>query len=336
MLLITAVQFSISAQDAVKEYTENYPVNKGVTLSAETRYSDVEILTWDRNEVDIHAVVEVDASSKTRAEEALEKVDIVIQKSGNTISLETVLENGWSRNVKTQIHITVNAPAYLNLTMENSYGDLFIQELSGLALLDLQYSNLKAGKLARGNEKPYNRIELAYSNGTIEEAGWVELEIAYSDLEIGSSAMLMMESKYSKLSGDKAGGISTEGAYDKYYIDEVDSFSAELKYSGVKFEKLNKSLHLEAAYTNAKIGTISRNFDDVDVSLAYGNLSAGMESGASYKLDSEARYGSISVAGGDRLSKTKETTTTRVWGTVGGSPKGTMKLITKYGNIELD
>jgi len=235
LLLIPAVNFSISAQDARREYTENYTVNRGVTLDAETRYSDVEIVTWDRNEVDILAVVEVDASSKSRAEAALEKINIEISKSGNTISLETELDNGWSRNVKTEIRITVKAPAYLNLTIENSYGDLFIQELSGLALLDLQYSNLKADALSRGNEKPYNQVELAYSNATIEEAGWMELELAYSDVEINSSAMLFVESKYSKLIGERAGGIITEGAYDKYYIDELDSFVAELKYSGLKF-----------------------------------------------------------------------------------------------------
>ena len=336
LLLISTVNFSMSAQDARKEYHENYAVNKGVTLDAETRYSNVEIVTWERNEVDILAVVEVDASSKSRAEEALSKVDIVINKSGNTISLETELENGWSRGVKTKIKITVKAPAYLNLTIENSYGDLFVQELSGLALLDLQYSNLKAGKLSRGNEKPYNRLELSYSNGTIEETGWMELEIAYSDLEINSSAMLFMKSKYSKLIGEKAGGIITDGAYDKYYIDELDSFVAELKYSGLKFERLNKTLNLQATYTNAKIDRLSRDFDEMDVSLAYGNLNLGMESGASYKIDAESRYGNIKVAEGDNLSRSKETTTTKVWGTVGSNPKGTIKAITKYGNIEIE
>jgi hypothetical protein len=336
LLLFSAVNFSVSAQDARKEYTENYAVNKGVTLDAETRYSDVEIVTWDRNEVDILAVVEVDASSKSRADAALEKINIEINKSGNTISLETELENGWSRNVKTEIRITVKAPAYLNLTIENSYGDLFIQELSGLALLDLQYSNLKADKLSRGNEKPYNQLELAYSNATIEEAGWMELEMAYSDVEINSSAMLFVESKYSKLLGDRAGGIITEGAYDKYYIDELDSFVAELKYSGLKFEQVNKTLNIHASYTNTKVLKLSKSFDEVEVSLAYGNLNMTMEPGASYKIDSESRYGSIKVAGGDNLSKSKETTTTKVWGTVGSNPKGNMNLITKYGNIEID
>jgi hypothetical protein len=335
-LLICAVYFSLSAQDARKEYTENYAVNRGVTLDAETRYSDMEIVTWDRNEVDILAVVEVDASSKSRAEAALEKVEISISKSGNTISLETELDNGWSRNVKTEIHITVKAPAYLNLTVENSYGDLFIQEISGLALLDLQYSNLKADALSRGSEKPYNQVELAYSNATIEKAGWVELELAYSDVEINSSDMLFVESKYSKVMGERAGGIVTEGAYDKYFIDELDSFVAELKYSGLKFERLNKTLSVHASYTNTKILELARDFDEVEASLAYGNLNMTMESGASYKIESESRYGNIKVAGGDNLSRSKETTTTKVWGTVGSNPKGTMKLVTKYGNIEID
>ena len=336
LLLISATFCSLSAQDARKEFHETYPVARGVTLDADISYSDVEVVTWDRNEVDILAVVEVDASSKSRAEAALEKVNIIIGKSGNTINLETDLDNGWSRNVKTQIHITVKTPDYLNLTMENAYGDLFIQELSGLVMLDLQYSNLQAGQLSRGNEKPYNQLELAYSDGTIEEAGWLDLEIAYSEVEITRSSMLFVESKYSKLMGEKAGGIVTEGAYDKYYIDEIDSFVAELKYSGIRFEQLNKNLNVEAAYTNTNISTISRNFDELEVSLAYGNFNAEVEQGASYRLDGEARYGNIKVNNDESLSRSKETTTIRVWGTVGNNPSGNMKIITKYGNIEIN
>lgn len=335
MLLIIAVNFSLSAQDARKEYSENYGVTKGVTLSADTKYSDVELLTWEKNEVDILVEIKVDASSKSKAEETLRKIDVTIQKTGNTIILETQMENGWSRNVKTEINITIKAPAYINLNMQTSYGDLFIQELSGLALLDLKYSNLKAGALSRGSEKPYNRLEMAYSNGTIETAGWMELELAYSDMEIGNSSMLFVESKYSKLIGEKAGGIVTEGAYDKYYIDEVDSFVAELKYSGMKFEVVNKTLSVRSSYTNAKVGKLSKGFDQVDASLSYGNIYLGVEPGSSYKIESEAKYGKISLASEGKLSTSKESTSMRIWGTVGSNPKSTMNLITKYGNIEI-
>ena len=216
LLLIVTVSFSLFAQDARKEYAENYDVDKGVTLDTDTKYSDVELITWDKSVVDILAVVEVNSSSKSRAEDALKKVDIKISKSGNTIYVETEMEKGWSRNVRTNIKITIKAPAWVNLDMESSYGDLFIQEASEKVQIDLKYGNLKAGTISRGNVKPYNFIDLAYSDGVIDEAGWLNLELSYSDMEINNSKMLFVENKYSKLLGEKAGGIVTEVAYYRY------------------------------------------------------------------------------------------------------------------------
>jgi hypothetical protein len=336
LLLIVAVNFSLSAQDAMKEYSESYDVSKGVTLNSDTKYSDVELITWDQNVVDIHAVVEVDASSQSRAEEALKKVDIRISKSGNNIYLETEMENGWSRNVRTSIEITIKAPAWMNLDMENSYGDLFIQEATGQVMLDLKYGNLKAGTISRGNEKPYNEIDMAYSNGVIDEAGWINLDVAYSDMEVGHSDMLFVDSKYSKLLGEKAGGIVTEGMYDKYTFDEVDSFVGELKYSGVKFDRLNKTFSLESSYTGVKIGTLTSGFDKVDAELAYGNMNVGLDQAATFKFEGEARYGSVSISAGDKMSRTKENNYVRVWGNVGSNPKSSIHVVTKYGNSSFE
>lgn len=336
LLLIVTVSFSLSAQDARKEYTESYDVSKGVTLNADTKYSDVELITWDKSVVDILAVVEVDAPSKNRAEEALRKVEVKISKSGNNIYVKTEMDNGWSRNVRTSIDITIKAPAWVNLDMENSYGDLFIQEASGHVQLDIKYSNLKAGALSRGNEKPFNALEMAYSDAVVDEAGWMELEVAYSDIEIQSSKMLFVESKYSKLLGDKAGGIVSEGAYDKYYYDEVDSFVAELKYSGLKFGRLNKVLDLHSAYTGVKIETLSNGFDKVDAEMSYGNISVGLDQGASFKFKGEAKYGNVNVPGSSKLSKVKENNSVRIWGEVGSNPKSSIHVITKYGNSSFE
>jgi len=335
-LLFIALSNTLCAQDAKKDYSETYNVTKGVTLSADTRYSDIELLTWDKSEVEIFAEILVEASSKSKADEALKKINVYMGKSGNIISLKTEMENGWSRKVKTEINITVKAPAYVNLEMENSYGDLFIQEIAGLVLLDLKYSNLKAGKLSRGNEKPYNRLKLAYSDVTIDDAGWMDMEMAYSDAEINSSKMLSVHSKYSKLTGEKAGGIVTEGAYDKYFLDEVDSFVAELKYSGIKFGVLHKTLNVQSAYTNAKITKLTKGFDDIDASLSYGNVYIDVEEGASFKIESEAKYGKVDINSDGKLSKSKEGNSMKVWGSVGSGSKSTVKLLTKYGNIDIE
>jgi len=62
----------------------------------------------------------------------------------------------------------------------------------------------------------------------------------------------------------------------------------------------------------------------------------GLESGASFKFEGEAKYGNVNISTDDKLSKTKENNYMRVWGTVGGSAKSSMKLITKYGNSTIE
>jgi len=336
-LLISVAGFSLSAQEGRREYRETYDVKEGVTLSADIRYADMEIVNWDRNEVEVYAEVRVDAGSQARAEEHLDMIDVRISKSGNTIYVETEFDEGWSKRVKkVEIQFTVQAPAYMNLTMDLAYGDVFIQELDGLVLLDLKYGNLKAGTLGRGNEKPYNALELAYSDGAVDRAGWVEVELAYSELDISNSSMLFTESKYSKLMGETTGGIVTEGAYDKYTFDRIDNFVAELKYSGVRFGSLAKKFVVEAKYTNIKIDQVAADFKEISAESSYGNIYLGMDQGASYKIEAETKYGKIEMDEDGKLSRSKDNNYMKVWGTVGTSPKGSMTLEARYGNIVID
>lgn len=336
VLLVASAGISLAAQDARKEYSESYDVSKGVTLEMDTKYSNVEILSWERNVVDIFIEVEVNAPSKNRAEEVLGEARVEIGRSGNTIVVETGWSEGTQRGIEKKINVTVKAPSHLNLDVDNTYGDLFIQEIGGLVLMDLKYSNLRAGKLSRGDVKPYNQIEFAYSNGTIEEVGYLELEIAYSEMEINASEMIFMESKYSKLIGMKAGGILTEGAYDKYQFDEIGSFVAELKYSGLKFGNLRRNLELQSNYTNVKILKLSRDFEKVDASLSYGNITMDVENGTAFRVDGESRYGKIRMAQEGNLNRMKEGATEKLTGTVGSNPRATIRLVTKYGNIDIE
>ena len=101
LLLITSVSFSLSAQDARKEISKNYNVKKGYTLNVDTKYSEVEILTWDEDVLDVLVVIEVDASSKEKAEEILDKISIDISESSNSVSFETDIDfNGnWKLSI---------------------------------------------------------------------------------------------------------------------------------------------------------------------------------------------------------------------------------------------
>ena len=58
MLLLIGLSTTI-AQKLEKKYTEEFSVNKDVVISVNTRYTDIEIETWDKNEVVIEAYIDV-------------------------------------------------------------------------------------------------------------------------------------------------------------------------------------------------------------------------------------------------------------------------------------
>ena len=115
----------------------------------------------------------------------------------------------------------------------------------------------------------------------------------------------------------------------------MDSFEAELRYSGLKFGALTGKLNVESKYTNIKILNLSKDFKEVNVASSYGNIFLDVEEGASFKIEGETRYGKINMAMDGKISRSKENNTMRVWGSVGSAPKGSMKLVAGYGNIEI-
>lgn len=79
VLLCTTVVFS---QKQTKEINEKFKVNKGALIEINTRNTDVEVIVWNKNEVSIEGVLEVDGLTKEDATKYFESWNI--ETSGDT------------------------------------------------------------------------------------------------------------------------------------------------------------------------------------------------------------------------------------------------------------
>jgi hypothetical protein len=61
----------------------------------------------------------------------------------------------------------------------------------------------------------------------------------------------------------------------------------------------------------------------------------GTEPGIAFNLDAESKYGGIDVKPDGNLSKSKENSYMKVWGTVGSGARADVDLVTRYGNINI-
>lgn len=309
---------TVNGQKAQKEVAKEYQITKGYTLGIDNKYGSIELINWDRNELSVVVTIEAEATSVQRAESLLDKVTIDISEEKSAVYFETSFQQ-MQMNKENRLKITyaVKAPAYLNASLEQSYGNIFIQNLTGEAILEVKYGNIDANSLVREEQNAVNEITIAYGNGSIEEAGVMDVEIKYGNLSIAKSHDLEIESGYSKVS-----------------LGEVNHLNIDSKYDKLSLESLIGSAKISSAYTQVDLGYISESFTLIDAEMTYGNLKGELSSRAAFSIDAETAYGSISVPDG-QYNTEKDGMRQSVNGTIGRKSDAEVMVSIRYGNLNL-
>jgi len=347
LILFTGFTSSASEDEYSKKIQKEYDANEQTHLNLTNKYGDVEITNWEKNSVFIDVTITVDHKREDKAEELLEHITVDFSQDGNTIIVKTDIDKNFnkstwffnfdSNNKEFSIDYEIKMPKALKLTLNNKYGDVFIDEVTGEANISVKYGNLKANKILRGNTKPLSRVYLGYSDGSIKEAKWLKLDLKYSKLQIDKSIALMAVTKYSKLYTDKTSSIVAESKYDHYYLGEIGNLVVESKYTDYQIDQLNKQLDIETSYGNLDIDYIPKVFEKIWVDNKYGHIDMKIDKAASYKIEGKADYGDINYPDSKNINRRKDNTELEISGIIGRAknPKAKVELQTRYGDIEL-
>lgn len=79
-----------------KTYKENFQVNADVEVALNTSYADIEFSTWDKNEVQVEAVVTLEGATKEEAEAYFKNGGVKILGSSSRVEVGTQNDNSWS------------------------------------------------------------------------------------------------------------------------------------------------------------------------------------------------------------------------------------------------
>lgn len=319
MVLFSGTLMTVSGQTSEKRINKEYNISEGFTLGIDNEYGEINIVNWDQDVVDVEITISVESKSESKAEDILEKIEIDISESKTRVDFDTEVEQV-STGGKTKINVVydVKAPAYINATLEQSYGSMYIQEITGIAYLEVRYGSLMATALINQDRDSWNTLDLKYGEATIENVTALAAEVKYSELTVNESMVL-----------------ETESAYSKLFLGKVVELSAECKYDKLNVDLLTGILEVDAAYTNVSVGRISNDFSEVFVDLAYGNFKAGMDQQPAFAIEADVSYGSINIPEGDYVTE-KQAGNEEVRGTIGGGSVAKILADIKYGNLVLE
>jgi len=340
------------------EYTKT--IKKKFKLTADgdvsiaNKYGNVNLKTWNQNEVKIDITITANASSEAIADNIFERIIIEFANRSDFVGAQTVIEsqksNWWGGKDKGDFTIDydVSIPSRANLQLSNKYGDAEIEAIGGDASINVKYGNFNLHSVDSDAE-----IELGYGNGTIGEVRKASIDLMYGKLKLKQAKHLYIESMYSKLYVDKADKIKSNSKYDTYNLGELIEFSNQgkhdhfdiegvsfvsiySKYSDLKIETLYKKGEFEMKHGGVKINNLKKGFDLVSFDCSYTDCKIYMDDHVDFQLDARVEYASVRYPGGMNVSYEKQKDSDHeVTGHRGSSSAGTIKARLKHGGLKL-
>lgn len=353
-------------QDYEKKFSETYNVNSQGSVRLENRYGEINVETWEQNQVRIDVRIKVTANSQDKANQTFDRITIDFTGGANRATATTnignsndgtsffgrVLKGDWSWDSNNsgdfKIYYTVKMPASATLETIAKYCDVRLPNLSGNNTTTVAYGDLVAGKLSGSNDVQISygsirtdelgkmsKIRLRYSEATVRKADVLTYDGRYSEAEIGTVSRIRIDAGYEDIEIEEAGDVYIRGNYNDIEINTVGSLDVDGNYSDYSLKRVTKSIKASSGYGDIDIEEIGPNFESIEISTRYADVSLGMPNGRGYDVDINTRYGDISVRGRGDLKRNEEGSSESVKGKVHGTGTGFVNVTTSYGDVVL-
>ena len=307
LVLFCSVSGWAAKQESIKkkEINKSFNVGKNDILQVDNRYGNITVTHWSKSEVSIRVVIEAKARNEEKAQDIIDRVNIRMEKMGNTVSAVTSLRSQNGNNGGNQsftINYYVNMPSELTCDLTQKYGNIIMPENNkGKCSLYVKYGNLNGGNFTG----PLN-IDVQYGNMEIADVDNANLDLAYcSKAKVGNGSQLNIDSKYSNLNLGNVLKMNTEAKYGDIHINRLDNGYMELKYGNCKIDKLKQGINVdELSYSTLTIKDLASNFDKVNVDASYGNLNISIDVNASFRVvANNMKYGNCKIQGGFNIQR---------------------------------
>jgi DUF4097 and DUF4098 domain-containing protein YvlB len=244
LAVILGALVAFAGQEVREEFHQNYPLDKAGKVSLENVNGNVNVVTWDRDEV------QVDAVKHAKKQEHLDEVKIEVDAKADSIRVKTKYPDGRkSRNNSTSVDYTLTVPKQSNLAKVSTVnGGVEIENVSG----DVEIHSVNGPVSATGLA---NEAELSSVNGAVKASfSEVRKDISLKSVN-GSVTVAVPKGTDADLSASTLnGGISSDfGLQAKAHFPVGRNLDTRLGKGGpaIKMSSVNGGIHIDRSKTMA-------------------------------------------------------------------------------------
>jgi len=207
-------------ESETRNFVKTVPVGKESTLEVLNKYGTVQITTWNKDSAYIRAEVKAYAKDASKLGKMFDGITVNITDSKYVVraqteftsNLNTLFESfkGMTSKIisydsRVEINYYINIPEYLNLKIENKYGDVYMEDNSGELRLNISNGSFRANSIGKNSS-----ITMVFCDAKINSMVSGNIDASFSEISLGTIEDLKINSISSKYDIKKAGALRGE------------------------------------------------------------------------------------------------------------------------------
>ncbi|PQJ73192.1 hypothetical protein BTO14_07930 [Polaribacter butkevichii] len=348
-LLFLFIPLLVQANEDTKRHEKNKVIKKVFTVNADAKvslnnkYGNVNITTWNKSTVEIEVEITVQGDDLEYVEEKFSTIDIAFNANASLVDVKTIISNkksswswfGKSKSINYKINYVVKMPRSNSVALNNDYGNIYLDNLEGRAVINCDYGKVSIGNLfAKDND-----INLDYSpSSTIHYMKSGNVNIDYSKLTIEASEQIKINSDYSNTKLEKAGSVNFNCDYGSISIDEADNIHGNSDYVSMRFGAVKKNLTIDTDYGSLTVKNLVKGFENVDINGEYAGIRINVDPDAVFDFTIDLEYANFSRDDDKiELFKSISKSTKKYYeGKFGkGNTNSKLKITSQYGGVSI-
>lgn len=287
-------------QTAIETRTlkKSFPVTEGMSLEVTNKYGKVHLSKTSADSVNIRIEMHASAPNQSKLKKLVDGVTFELNSTNYFIIAETrflkgranifegirnITNNLISSESKVEINYYVMVPDFIDIKIDNRYGDIYVESTSCDLDIKMSNGNFNAEDLS-GN----NVFDLSFYDATINSCERARMNLSYGELKISEASDLNIVSSSSRIEIDSINNLRLDSKRDKYYIRDIDKIEGEGYFTEFEIEKIGTSAGLNTKYGSLRIINLEPGFSILSIDSDYTTIDISTLKGSSFNVDIKA------------------------------------------------
>lgn len=304
VLLFVGSAISAKRKSSEKEklITERIVLKASEKIEVDTKFGELKINTWEKNEVLLKVTIRVKDGSEKRAQELIDKIDINISHTPSKLIIKTDISGDDDEiKIKTnkdgylEINYELTVPSNNSLNIKNSFGALILDKMDANVKVDMKFGAATIGEL-NGDQ---NDLSFEFCDPVVINRFYGgKIDLKFSKLELLKSEKLNVTSEMSTVKVDKVTKAQFYLKFGSLDLNEVKDIVLESQMSSVNIESLHGDGQIKNKYGKLNIANVLPSTTSLKVNGEFSPIHINLSSRGSYKVVAECKMSGLKLPPG--------------------------------------